>query len=134
MKTYYNTNSKSFVTYTNFEPQDKTNLVEISQEAYAEYQEKTSNFYIATIEVVENELVITYTLDEEAKAAAELEALRAKRKPLLTAFDIYKTNVFYSIETETTEEHDTIITWYEAILNLDAEALENVPANIVKYL
>ena len=105
-----------------------------SQEAYAEYQEKTSNFYIATIEVVENELVITYTLDEEAKAAAELEALRAKRKPLLTAFDIYKTNVFYSIETETTEEHDTIITWYEAILNLDAEALENVPANIVKYL
>lgn len=69
----------------------------------------------------------------------EKEVLRNKRKPLLEAFDKYKTNVQYGIETEDAYTHEAILSWYHAILNLDNtntadNALNNVPARIRYYL
>ena len=134
MKIYLNTLSNSFAIYTNFEPKDKTNLIEVNENTYNEYVDKTSNFYNAEIKVVDSVVDISYTLDTEAQENSKLGELRAKREPLLKAFDVYKTNVFYGIENETNEEHSEIVAWYNAILDLDEEAIDNVPTRIAKYL
>ena len=62
------------------------------------------------------------------------DRLRAKRKPLLQAFDTYKTNVFYGIVQETTYDKLKIIAWYEDIKALDEEAINNPPDAIKYYL
>ena len=62
------------------------------------------------------------------------EVLRARRKKVFKAFDIYKENVNYHIVSEDTETHNRIIAWYEACLNLEKEALYNVPSEIERYL
>lgn len=62
------------------------------------------------------------------------EVLRARRKKVFKAFDIYKENVNYGLITETAEQHDRIVEWYEACLNLMKEALFNVPSEVAKYL
>lgn len=62
------------------------------------------------------------------------ELLRTKRKPLLNAFDIHKTNVNYGICTETEEEKQVILEWYYKILELDEEAINNVPEHIKRFL
>ena len=60
--------------------------------------------------------------------------LRQKRKPLLQAFDTYKTNVFYGIVQETAYDKLKIIAWYEGIKALDEEAINNIPDAIKYYL
>ena len=60
--------------------------------------------------------------------------IRQLRTPLLEAFDIYKSNVSYGVETETEEERVEIITWYQQLLNLDIEAIKNVPAKVQHYI
>ena len=62
-----------------------------------------------------------------------LNCLRKKREPLLKAFDVYKSNIEYGIETETEEQHETILAWYKKALALDESALNNVPSMIAKY-
>lgn len=63
-----------------------------------------------------------------------LDYLRAKREPLLKAFDIYKSNVAYGVVTETEAQHKEIIKWYNDILNLKEEAIRNIPTAVKKYL
>ena len=65
----------------------------------------------------------------------EKEYLREQRKSLLKAFDIYKTNVQYGIENETEEEHQSILEWYERILDLNIEYFkwDNIPEKIKYY-
>ena len=58
---------------------------------------------------------------------------RYLRKPLLKAFDVYKTNVFYGVETETEEERVKIISWYKDLLDLNDSAFFCVPEQIIKY-
>lgn len=62
------------------------------------------------------------------------EGIRQLRKPLLEAFDIYKSNIAYGVETETESEKAEIMAWYKKLLDLDATALDNVPAKIQRYL
>lgn len=62
------------------------------------------------------------------------DALRTLREPLLAAFDIYKGNVQYGIKTETVEEHAAVMKWYRALLDLEPEALRNVPYGVEKYV
>lgn len=62
------------------------------------------------------------------------DALRTMREPLLAAFDIYKSNVQYGIQTETDEEHYAVVKWYDALLDLDPKALRNVPYGVEKYV
>lgn len=77
----------------------------------------------------------------------ELDYLRALRKPLLQAFDIYKSNVYYGVITETEEEHAEVLAWYAALLDIGntnafsravtitaESAIQNVPAGVRRYL
>ncbi len=63
-----------------------------------------------------------------------LEYLRSKRKPLLNAFDIHKTNISYGVETETEEEREIIVNWYHLVLDLNEEAINNPPQGIKRHL
>lgn len=65
---------------------------------------------------------------------AKIDALRALRAPLLDAFDIYKSNVYYGIITETDEQHDEVIAWYQDLCDLKESALAAPPAGIRKYM
>lgn len=62
------------------------------------------------------------------------EALRTLRAPLLDAFDIYKSNIYYGIITETDEQHDEVIAWYHDLCDLKESAISEPPAGIRKYL
>ncbi len=62
------------------------------------------------------------------------KAIRQLRKPLLEAFDIYKSNINYGVETETNEERTEIMDWYQKLLDKDETALKNVPKKIQRYL
>lgn len=64
----------------------------------------------------------------------KLNELRAKREPLLKAFDIYKSNVEYGIIVENDTTHIQMIEWYNNLLNLEDIAFENIPEGIMKYL
>ena len=59
---------------------------------------------------------------------------RSKRKLLLKAFDIYKTNVQYGIEDDT--QRDMILYWYHALLDLEDWAFDEnrIPKQIRRYL
>lgn len=59
---------------------------------------------------------------------------RRLRQPLLSAFDIYKSNINYGLETETEEEHLEIMNWYSRLLNLEIDTLLNVPTKIQRYI
>lgn len=71
------------------------------------------------------------TLNESVLKA---KVLRVKREKLLEAFDIYKSNVNYGAITETEQEHEAIISWYHRILDLDEDAIDNVPEKVAQYL
>ena len=60
--------------------------------------------------------------------------LRQKREALLQAFDIHKTNVFYGICVETETERTQILDWYYRLLDLDENAINNVPDHIRRHL
>lgn len=80
--------------------------------------------------------------DEEETIDDVTRAVRGYRKRLLSAFDAYKSNLFYGIETETPAEHQEIVEWYQEILDLpekveDASAevvWPTIPAKIERYL
>ena len=73
--------------------------------------------------------------DTAALATGKKEdALRTLREPLLAAFDIYKGNVQYGIKAETVEEHTAVMKWYRALLDLEPEAMRNVPVGVKKYV
>lgn len=59
---------------------------------------------------------------------------RSLRKPILTAFDVYKTNIMYGIDAETEQEHNDIVDWYKQVLDLKQEAIDNVPPKIKRYM
>ena len=63
---------------------------------------------------------------------AEKNQLRRQRKPLLEAFDKYKTNVLYGVITESKSQHTTVMYWYYSLLDLQASAFSNIP-DVIKY-
>ncbi len=62
------------------------------------------------------------------------DAARFLRAPLLTAFDIYKSNVSYGVITETAAEHKAVAEWYRRLLDLDPTALTDVPSAVACYV
>lgn len=62
------------------------------------------------------------------------EVLRNKRAKLFKAFDIYKENVNYGLIAEAQETHDRLVAWYQKCLDLDYEAINNVPSELERYL
>lgn len=69
---------------------------------------------------------------ERAKNCPEL--LRAKRKRLFKAFDIFKGNTYLGIDKVSEERKAEIIVWYQKALDLDANAIDNYPQELEKYL
>lgn len=61
-------------------------------------------------------------------------AIRQLRKPLLEAFDIYKSNINYGVEVETEFEKAEIMAWYQDLLDKKESALLVVPPKIQRYL
>ena len=66
-------------------------------------------------------------------AEHDKDYLRSKRARAFKAFDIYKSNVEYGIISETVETKAKIIKWYNACLDLDYIAINNVPSEIKRY-
>ncbi len=64
----------------------------------------------------------------------EREAIRRLREPLLEAFDIYKSNLFYGVVTESEEEHAAVLGWYRRLLDLDPASVTAVPPQVEKYV
>ena len=85
---------------------------------------------------IKNILVyVPYTNDELKEI--KINQLREQRKPLLEAFDKYRSAVSYGIVNETSEEHQAILTWYNNLLDLDTQTLntkEAIPPKIAYYL
>ena len=69
---------------------------------------------------------------ERAKRTPEV--LRKQRARLFKAFDIYKENVNYGLINETQETHDKLVVWYNLCLDLDYDAINNVPSELERYL
>ena len=65
---------------------------------------------------------------------AEVEAIRQLRRPLLSAFDIYKGNVLYGVIEETDAEREEVLRWYHALLAREAWALSEIPTSILPYV
>lgn len=76
------------------------------------------------------------TLKDLSKIGANYKdvAIRQLRQPLLEAFDVYKSNINYGVETETAKERAEIVAWYNKLLDKDETALENIPEKIKRYL
>lgn len=75
-----------------------------------------------------------FYIDEELVKERDLNILRAKREPLLKAFDIYKSNLLVGAISLPEDEKQEVITWYNLILDLDADAISNPPEIISKYI
>lgn len=75
-----------------------------------------------------NTLVYDISRENEYKKSE----LRAQRKDILNAFDIYKTNVYYGIEQD--EDREQILAWYQDLLDLKETAFKNIPEAIQKYM
>ena len=84
---------------------------------------------------LENNCVVDYDNTEDLKRKHK-EELRAKRVPLLKAFDVYKSSVAYGTEIETEDQRVKMMTWYNLLLALDEDAMkeENIPARVKYYL
>lgn len=68
-------------------------------------------------------------LPEERK-----NVFRQRRKKLFSAFDILKGNVNFGVETLTDKERAEIITWYNAVKDLEEWAFERVPEKVQAHL
>lgn len=86
------------------------------------------------MKILERKQITTNDLDDVSGTAADLPIKRNLRQPLLNAFDIYKSNVYYGVIVESAAEHTAILEWYKSLLDLDRAALENPPAAIKKYI
>lgn len=86
------------------------------------------------MKIIGRKMIGADNLKALAGTAAELIAKRQLRKPLLEAFDIYKSNVYYGIVSETEEEHAAVLAWYRKLLDLEDDSLTVVPDEIARYL
>lgn len=129
-KYYFNKKDNSFLTTSVEDYLPNADEIEVDKATYTEFERKIQNGYTPNFSLNNNVLSITYTKSEEQLK----NELRAKREPLLRAFDIYKTNLSYGIFTESESEHNEIISWYKDLLDLKDNAFTNIPENISKYL
>ena len=86
---------------------------------------------------VKNKIIKIDDIDMLAERLPKEHADNAKRqlrKPILEAFDSYKTSVQYGDAAETQEEHEKVLQWKQSLLNLETEAFKNIPEKIKYYL
>ncbi len=104
MRYYVNKDSELPVLMSSNEELELENFEECTEGEYQNYQEELATHLFGT--------------KEERKVKEVQENIRQQRKEYFAAFDIYKANLAYGIETETPEEKAEILTWYTAMLDL----------------
>ena len=77
-----------------------------------------------------DETALKYLEDQEIRDAI----LRQLRRPVLNAFDIYKSNVLYGVREETPEEKAEVLAWYRAVLDLEQEAIMTPHPAVASYM
>lgn len=80
--------------------------------------------------IIDGQLV----LDEDRKKSNETQKLREMREPLFTAFDKYNLSVTRGITQETDIQKKVIMDWYHLILDLDVDAIQNPPKEILYFM
>lgn len=123
----YDTNTRKVlrIDNTKMEVSEGTDIVELEGDIYSD-----NIFDLLICRYIDGEFV----RDEEIAEEMRLGELRMKREPLLKAFDIYKSNVMYGTVVETDEQKTLVTEWYQKILDLDEEAIDNPPSVVTKYL
>lgn len=119
----------SFIEYTPEEYLDENKQIYISDEDRLAIG-RTKCFDLETLEIID------YNNSEEELKEYQ-EYLRGLRRPLLEAFDIYRSHVNYGTITEKDGRKDIIINWYKQILDLNEDYItkeENIPYEILYYL
>lgn len=86
--------------------------------------------YFRAYELVNNKLVFNQSDKETIIKESNEHKLRNRRKNLLKAYDVWAGNVAVGIE----ECKQDILAWKQAILDLNEDAIYNVPPNINHYL
>lgn len=84
----------------------------------------------------------TYKMDDEEQPYIDAELveevrknkLREDREPLLQAFDTFKLNLVIEAISIPKDNKKDVIDWYNAILDLDEDAIKNPPKEVSKYL
>lgn len=76
MKAYIDKETKSLAVYINFIPSDISNLIELTDAQYREYQEKISSGYNATFSFDNNIVNISYELDLKPEYLKELNQIK----------------------------------------------------------
>ena len=71
---------------------------------------------------------VPYT--EEELEDRRLKKMREDRKPLLLAFDKWEKAVLRGREID----DEVVMAWYQSMLDLEADAFENVPGRVAYYL
>ena len=132
MRYYLNKNTKR-VLISKHEIEDP-NEIEFTEEIYNSYKELKKQPVIAYLDIEDDKVIVVTKKRPEMSETVKIERLRNLRCPLLKAFDIYKINVMYNIITESESEKAEVLKWYQAILNLDKDAIENPLPQITKYL
>lgn len=84
--------------------------------------------------IIKTEKINADALADFNGCADEKDVKRRLRKQLLKAFDIYKTAVSYGTVEESAETKNSILIWYNALLDLDENSIKNVPAQVAKFL
>ena len=132
MKYYLNKTTKRVLICKN--ELNDPNEIEFTEELYKSYQEAIKQSIMTHLDVEDDKVIIITKKRPEMSEKAKIQRLRELRCPLLKAFDIYKTNVLYGIINESESEKAEVLKWYQAILDLDKEAIENPLSQIKKYL
>ena len=99
--------------------------VEVTEDVFNQAQ--ATNFY--DFKVIGYEKVSLMSNEETKK-----NFLRNKRKPILIAFDAYKSSVAFGTEVETPEQHEEIVLWYDDLKKLKESAFENIPERVAYYI
>lgn len=94
---------------------------------------RTATRQIGTNVVTKTRPILIPNDPTEENLETERTELRSERAKAFKAFDIYKTNVQYGIVSETEEAHARIVMWYDACLDLEAEAIRNMPKEIARF-
>lgn len=76
MKAYIDKETKSLAIYTNFIPSDISNLIELTEPQYREYQEKTKQGYKANITINNDVVEITYVENKKKTYIKELQEIK----------------------------------------------------------
>lgn len=75
-----------------------------------------------------------FYIDDVLVEEKHIQELRIKREPLLQAFDVYKSNLIVGAISLPEDEKQEVITWYNKVLDLDVDAINNPPKSISRYL